>query len=164
MSVIEAVLSFDGRHVGELEASLTAYLETDGTLLIEFCSSGDPKQRIAATWLIRAVLAAGRDSALDLWTYFSCLSVETEPTALLHLLQSVQFAPEAASPHREAVARFLEHERTLLAVWSLDAFVRIALETGEGLDEAHRRVDLALSDQKPSVRARARHLALLLGL
>ncbi|MDJ0638334.1 MAG: hypothetical protein QNJ20_05835 [Paracoccaceae bacterium] len=162
--VLEAVLAFDGKHVDELRFAAERVLEADGGALVELCSSDDPLHRVAATWIVKAVLEDGRGQTLDLGKYFSCLKDETEWGALLHLLQSVQLAPKAASNHWDAVRRLLDHKKTLVAVWALDALVRIAVETGEGLEEAHRRVEAALAHEKASMRARARHLAPLLGL
>ncbi len=162
--ILEAVLAFDRRHVDELKSAAEHVSEADGGALVELCSSSDPLHRIAATWIVKAVLEDGRGQTLDLGRYFSCLEDETEWDALLHLLQSVQRAPKAASSHRDVIRGLLDHKRTLVAVWAMDALVRIAVETGEGLEEAHRCVEAALAHERASMRARARHLAPLLGL
>ena len=162
--VLEAVLAFDGKHVDELNSAAQQFSEADGGALIELCSSSDPLHRVAATWIVKAVLEDGRPEGLDLGSFFVRLEDETEWGALLHLLQSVQLDSRAASKHRDAVRRLLDHRKTLVAVWALDAHVRIAMETGDGLEDAHRCVEAALAHDKASMRARARHLAPLLGL
>ena len=162
--LVEAVLSFDGKHVSELRVAARGFDGDEAAELLEFCASGAPRHRVAATWIVKAVLEAGGGATLDLWRFFSNLAVETEWEALLHLLQSVQFAPEPASAERAAIEGLLGHEKALVAVWALDALVRVAIETGEGLDAVQGRVDAALSDKRASKRARARHLAPLLGL
>ena len=164
MSVIEAVLSFDGKHVDDLRAAARSFTPSDGPVLIELCSSGESAHRVAATWIVKAVLEQGSDASLDLPDFFARLDVETDWEALLHTLQSVQHAPVAASANRAAVRTLLDHKKALVAVWAHDAFVRIALETGDGLAEARQRVEAALVHEKASMRARARHLAPLLGL
>lgn len=164
MSVIEAVLAFDGRHVDDLRTALGEYRARDGESLIELCSSGEPMNRVGASWMVKALLERGLEASLDLRAYFSRLDVEREPDVLLHILQSVRFAPDAAMDHRAAVGKLLDHEKVLVGVWAMDALVRIALKGGEGLEEARRHVEEGLVHRKASVRARARHLAPLLGL
>ncbi len=164
MSVIEAVLSFDGKHVDDLNSAARNFAPSDGPVLIELCSSGESAHRVAATWIVKAVLETGGAAPLDLPAFFARLDVETDWEALLHLLQSVQHAPEAASARRAAVRNLLDHKKALVAVWALDAFVRIGLETGDGLEDARQRVETSLTYGKAAMRARARHLAPLLGL
>lgn len=164
MSLAEAILAFDGKHVDELRLAASIYDAADGQMLIEFCSSADPRCRIAATWIVNALLQKGMHDGLNLNAYFDRLKLETEWGALLHVLQSVALVPNMASNHLKDVARLVDHEKTLVSVWALDAYVRIALETNEGVQQARNAVEDALSHEKASMRARARHLAPLLGL
>ncbi len=164
LSVVEAVLGFDGTHVEELKAAAEGFASEEAEPLMAFCESETPAIRVAATWIVKALCERGEAGLLDMGRVFDRLGTETEWEALLHLLQSVQYVPGPAIPQRETIEELLNHEKTLVSVWALDALVRIALETGEGLEGARDLVETALSGPKASLRARARQLASILGL
>jgi|GEM_PF-3384634 hypothetical protein len=164
MSVLEAIFSFDGTHVGDLRDAVAGFDPSDGPVVIALCSSDEPSRRMAATWVVKSVLDRGLDPGLDVSVCFARLAVETEPGAVLHILQLAQHAPDAAGQYRTEVEALLNHDSLLVAVWALDASVRIALETQDGIDIARARVDAAFSHEKASMRARARHLARILDL
>lgn len=164
VDVREAIFAFDGRSVADLKLAVEHVSPVEAEALLDLCSSGDPAHRVAATWIVKALLETSRGAMLDLSALFSRLGEETAPDAILHLLQSVQFAPAQASGQRTAIEAHLKHKRTLVAVWALDALVRIALHTGEQMVAARNLVDMALMHDKASMRARARHLAPLVGL
>ncbi|MEM7753580.1 MAG: hypothetical protein AAF230_09215 [Pseudomonadota bacterium] len=164
MCVIEAILSFDGTHVAELKAAVSGYDASEAPALIDFCESDNLGHRVAATWIVKGLLEMGAVTGLDLARVFDRLNHENAWEPLLHLLQSVQHADDAALPYRDAIRRCLAHEKTLVRVWALDALVRIALAHDAERADAREAVDAALSDPKASMRARARKLAPLLGL
>ncbi len=159
MSVVEAVFAFDGTHVEELRGAVAGYDASEASDLLALCSSETPRYRVAATWIVKAVLQSGVPHGLDLEAYFACLARETEWGAILHLLQSVEYAAAPAIRQRAAIGAFLSHGKTLVKVGALDAHVRVALASDSGLGEARRAVEAALTHDKASVRARARHLA-----
>ena len=159
----DAILGFDGATDG-LKAAARAFQASDVEGLEAYLDSSVAQHRIAASWIARAVIENGRGDLLDLPAFFARLEGEAEWQVLLHYVQSVQFAPAAAIPMRAVIVGLLEHPKTLVAVWAMDGLARVALEAGDGLDDARLQVEFALSDPRASIRARARHLAPLLGL
>lgn len=158
----DAIHGFDGATDG-LKAAARAFAASDVDMLAGYLDSSVDAHRIAASWIARSVIESSRGDLLDLPSVFARLDGEAQWQVLLHYLQSVQFAPEAAVPMRAVIEGLLEHPKTLVGVWAMDGLVRIAVETGKGLPDARKRVEAALSHPKASVRARARHLTQLLG-
>lgn len=164
MSVVEAILAFDGRHVGLLKDAANSFQPEEAEPLVALCESDRRDTRIAATWIVKALCARDVACVLDMTRVFRRLEVETDWEPLLHLLQSVQYVPGSAATRRQAIERHLTHKKTLVRVWALDALVSVALETGEGVTQARSQVQRALKSDKASLRARARHLLKLPGL
>ncbi|MEM9426197.1 MAG: hypothetical protein AAGA06_05800 [Pseudomonadota bacterium] len=164
LDVTEAIFAFDGRSAADLKLAAQKVSPADAEALLDLCSSEDSAHRVAATWIVKALLETSRGAMLDLSAVFARLGEETAPDAILHLLQSVQYAPTQTSTQLSAIEAHLDHKKTLVAVWALDAVVRIALYTGQRMVAARDLVDAALTHDKASMRARARHLAPLLGL
>ena len=159
----DAIHGFDGA-TDDLKAAAAVFAASDGETLGSYLGSPVAAHRVAASWIAKAVIESGRGGLLNLSAFFARLEGETAWEVQLHILQSVQHAPEAALSMRAVIGALRDHPRTLVAVWALDAWVRLVLATGDGLPEARRRVVTALSAPKASLRARARHLAPLLGL
>ena len=162
--LIQAILAFDGTDIAELKSAFAGFSETDAFALAELCESPDANVSVAATWVVKALCEAGSGSQLDLPRIFAALPDAPDWQAALHLLQSVQFAPHAAASQESAILAHLEHDKTLVRVWALDAFCRLADSNLELASKARDKVNQALDDPKASVRARARHLAGALGL
>ena len=164
MHMVEAILSFDGTDVDDLKAVAASDEAADTQTLVSLCGSDVARHRVAATWLVKALLERGAAIGLDLERVFVRIETETAWEALLHLLQSVRFDPATAVAQRDAIRRHLDHDRAFVRVWALDAFVQVALAEGAELEEARARVDEALTARQASLRARARQLAPLVGL
>lgn len=159
----DAIHAFDGR-TDDLKAAARGFGAAEVGALSDYLDSSVVAHRVAASWIARAVIERGRGDLLDLPSFFGRLKGETDWQVLLHILQSVQFAPNAAVTHSGRIEELVNHPKTLVAVWALDAKVRIALVSGKGMVEARSLVETALSHPKASCRARARHLAPLPGL
>lgn len=154
----EAIHGFDGT-TQELRAAAEAFQAPDAEILSSYLSSTVDRHRIAASWIAKSLIENGRGDFLELPEIFARLEQETAWEVQLHLLQSVQYAPDAALPQNDTLMGLLDHPKTLVAVWALDTWVRVALVRGDSLHMARSRVDAALSDPRASMRARARHLA-----
>ena len=129
-------------------------------LLVEACHGPDA---MAATWIVKALLEQERAATLDLGIVFTALRGEMRWEALLHLLQIVQHAPDAAMSEVFVIRGYLDHPKTLIMVWALDAFVRLALVDHTFLPEAHKLVEDAVVAKAASLRSRGRALQALLG-
>lgn len=158
MNVLEALVAFDGKRVAPLREAVAGFNAAEATLLTEACHG---IHAVAATWMVKALLEKSRAGALDMGAVFAALQYDLPWNSQLHLLQSVQFAPDAALPQVMFVRARLQQKRTLLRVWALDAFVRLALVESSFLPEARALVADAQAG-KGAMHARARALAALL--
>lgn len=163
MSLSAAVHNFDGKHVADLEAAARDFSSSDATRLAELCESDVANVRVAATWVFKRLCETDRFHGVDSNRCFA--TVANAPwEAALHLLQSVQYVPEAAAMQSEEILTHIESPKAMVRAWALDAVVRVALVSNAGLPDAKAHVCRALDDGKASVRARARKLASLLDL
>ena len=124
---------------------------------------GDPRTSVAATWVLRAALAAGQE--LDRSQTAALLRELTrirEDDARLHVCQSVVHL-EVPSRSAAPLARFLRErlagEHKFTRAWALDALVRLAQQHDGYRREALDALARAGTDPAASVRARARRLA-----
>ncbi|MEE9427301.1 MAG: hypothetical protein V3V25_04045 [Paracoccaceae bacterium] len=159
MELARALAEFDGKLTAPLRDVVAVFDDRDGALLAELCHG---TQAVAATWVVKALLEDDRAGALDLHRVFEALGAAPHWEARLHLLQSVQHAPEAAMAQGFAIRGLLAHPKILVRVWALDAFVRLALVDRGLLAEARELVSAALDDRAASLRARGRALQLVL--
>ena len=156
MELENALARFDGTHTAELkEAVEVARAAPEGALEAACSEAG---LAVAATWVVKALLEQGAAERLDLEAVFATLPMVSEWEAQLHLLQAVQYAPFAAVDQSGAVEALLDAKKTLVRVWALDAFVRIAGERVALREQAKARVEAALVGSAASLRARARAL------
>jgi len=159
MDIIEALAVFDGKRVAPLREAVAGFNAAEADVLVTACSG---KDAVAATWMIKALLESGKVAPLDMAEVFAALQDDLPWESQLHLLQSVQHAPDAALPQVMFIRDRLNAKRTLLRVWALDAFVRLALVEPGFLPEAQRLVTEALVGKAASMQARARKLGALL--
>ncbi|MCP5089139.1 MAG: hypothetical protein GY952_20350 [Rhodobacteraceae bacterium] len=156
---MNALNRFDGKTTTELKEALPLAAEPDQAVtLMHACWSEEPRLAVAATWVVKALVEEGKGAHLDLAALFAVLESADHWEVQLHLLQVVQYAPEAAVDQVAAVRRLLGAKKTLIRVWALDAFVRIARVRGELRDEARAMVSAGLNDKAASMRARCRNL------
>ncbi|MCP5072990.1 MAG: hypothetical protein GY947_06810 [Rhodobacteraceae bacterium] len=156
---MNALNRFDGKTTTELKEALPLAAEPDqaGTLM-HACWSEEPRLAVAATWVVKALVESGQGGHLDMPEMFTVLETADHWEVQLHLLQIVQYAPEAAVDQVAAVRRLLGAKKTLIRVWALDAFVRVAGVRGELRDEARAMIAAGLNDKAASMRARCRNL------
>jgi len=159
MGLVDTIDAFDGKLTEPLKVAVAEFDDEDAGLLVELCHS---ESAVAATWVVKGLLEAQGGASLDLRRFFAALQNKADWLALLHLLQCVQFAPDAAVAEVFAVRGLLRHSKTFVRVWALDAFVRIALVEPEFLVDARARVAAAQKSEFASVRARANALGRLL--
>ncbi len=151
--VADALAAFDGRQVAPLSRLVEQGL--GGAACDTLLKAVPGPNEVAATWVIKALFEQGSGS--DLGSAFARLGAVEAPDAVLHLLQSVQYAPDASVGAEVAIWPLLSHRRGLLRVWALDALVRIRPS-----DPAVRaRLQEALDAKEPAMRARARALSQL---
>ena len=155
MDLTRALAEFDGKHTDPLRVAAADYENADASTLEAECFGA---RAVAATWVVKALLEDGRALSLDMNSVFEALRTNNQWETTLHLLQSVQYAPEAALAQVFAIQELMANPKTLIRVWALDAFVRVAQVDRGFLPEARRLVDQALENEAASVRARARAL------
>lgn len=154
MGLKQILARFDGKHVHELREAAATMSDAEITELAAFCGG---EHAVAATWLVKHLLETGRPT--DFAQAFAHLSGELPWEAQLHLLQCVQFAPDVALIRHKEIRSLLNHPKTLLRVWAMDAFVRVWQVDPLLAKKAPALVHAALQDKSASLRARARHLA-----
>lgn len=161
MELLEAFAAFDGKHVEPLKNAAGAVSNGDADALVDACVGVNA---VAATWIVKSLLKNDKAAGLDMHRVFAALGQSDGWEPVLHLLQSVQFAPDAAVAEVFAIRKLLAHSKTLVRVWALDAFVRVAIVEPEFLSEARALVTDALNGKAASLRARARALVGVLGM
>lgn len=159
MDLAHALAEFDGKLTAPLRDVVAAFEDRDGAVLAEQCHGA---HAVAATWVVKALLEENRAGSVDLHRVFAGLGAAQHWEAHLHLLQSVQHAPEAAMAQVLAIRGLLDHPKTLVRVWALDAFVRLALVERGFLAEACELVSTAMAGKAASLRARGRALQVVL--
>ena len=143
--VIDRLAAFDGKHVAPLRALARSDLPSRD--LLPFLPG---PHEVAASWVLKARAEGDGLDEATARSVFATLPKLSQPDAILHALQMVQFAP-VADP--DTIRPFLDVKRTLHRVWALDAFSRVAP------DEAAPLITAALDDPSAAMRARARALA-----
>lgn len=144
---LAVLYAFDGKHVADLRA-LARTNVSDKIFLDEMPGPNE----LAASWVLKARAEIGTLSDHSKLSLFDSLPKLSEPDAVLHMLQIVQHASAAPA---ETIRPFLNHRRTLVRVWALDALARVAP------GEAAPLIKAALEDTSAAMRARARALSLL---
>ena len=145
--LLAALYDFDGKHVADLRALARSDVPDQA-----FLDEMPGPHEVAASWVLKARAEAGTLTGGVTHGLFASLLKLSEPDAALHVLQMVQHAPHAPA---DLIRPFLQHRRTLLRVWALDALARVAP------DEAAPLVKAALDDTSAAMRARARALSAL---
>lgn len=150
--VAEALAAFDGKSTAVLRALVDS---ADASDVLAACDRRDTE--VGATWLAKAMIEK-RAGGLHPADLIARLERVEAWQAQLHILQCVHHAPEAAVDHVAILRQLMESHKTLVRVWALDAFVRVARVRTELKGEAADKVRAALDAKQASLRARARHL------
>ena len=159
MEIAQALAEFDGLRTAPLKAAVEAFDAAAAGALTKACFG---EHSIGATWMVKALLEQDRAYTLDLSRFFQALNKDAPWETNLHLLQSVQYAPDAALAEALTIRTFLTHKRTLLRVWAMDAFTRVALVEQGFLPKAREIVMQALNAGPASMQARAKALKALI--
>lgn len=164
MALQRTLLEHDGKSTAILEAAAREHRDDAraAAAAIVLLDSPEGHAATAASWVLKHWLAAGRvlteTEVEDMATRLQRIGSHW---AALHLCQSMRFldVPPASAP---AFRTFLEacsrSERPFLRAWGTDGLVRFSARYPEVERLAKRRLEAALSDPAPSVRARARGL------
>lgn len=162
MSLVEAILRFDGTHVDELKHALSnEHSRDDWREMSSFFDSDDRMHQTASTWLVKN--AAEKGYAIDPEVLEKLILVAPQFThwePRLHLLQTVKYLPNdllTTDRISKLVAEYCADKKTLLRVWALDARCRIAMAKGDG-STLQTLLQHAQDDKAASMRARARLL------
>ncbi len=107
---------------------------------------------VASTWILKAQAEAGQ-TTVDVFEKFAEL---TAADAILHVLQMVQHAPEAATILRDQLVPHNRHPRILVRVWAFDAYIRTTPKGQE--QDRDARIAQALTDRSKAMQARGRAL------
>lgn len=143
----------DARSTAELEAVIEGGIDEDALAL----ACHDPETSDAASWIVKALAERGESGDLDLAHCLSALhTAENWPTQL-HLLQTIQHAPDAALEIASAVLNHLNAEKTLVRVWAMDALVHLATHQPNLRPSATQHLTRAQFGPA-SLTARAKHL------
>ena len=134
----KVLASFDGRHVAPLRTLLDAPLA-------EVMAEVPGPYEVAATWVLKAKAERGEIAA----GVFAKLPDLTQPDAVLHVLQMVQYASNERVPDLEP---YLVHKKLLVRVWAIDALAR----TDPVAAAPH--LEAALRNPSAAMRARAKAL------
>ena len=163
MSLLDTLKRFDGKSTTELKEAASMVRDRSVAREVEeACASDDQHLRAGATWVVKHLVEKGRATDVDLEAVLKTLPTATEWTAQLHLLQIVQYAPEAAVDLAGDVRSLLTSPKAFVRVWAVDAFVRIAGVRPELLPEASSYVSEGLNSKAASMRVRCRNLQPLL--
>ena len=163
MSAVEAILSFDGKHVDQLKSAFKGGINASEWVdVASFFDHEHALYQTASTWLIKAALENAEKVPPEVTS--KLLTDKTSFShweARLHFLQSIQFlgVPESELKDlRLFIAQCEDDKKTLVQVWALDAFVRLAVTDLSLTDETERKIQSALNHKAASMRARARNL------
>lgn len=159
MDLQTALARFDGKHTESLREAAQIAAESQCRGLVEACF--DPDLTVAATWVVKHLVETNQAKHIDLTRAIQALPGNRWPDAQLHLLQMVQHAPAACLGQTTQIRALLDAKKTLVRVWALDAFVRLATLQPVIQTEAKVLVKAAVLDERASMRARARDLTLV---
>lgn len=138
---------WDGKTTAFLERQMAQFRGNEAALW-PLCADGDDVTARAATWIALALVREGAISTLP----DGLLRPGQHWEVSLHILQCAQHLPPM---NPGVIAPFLDHSKTLVRVWALDAYART------GAADRCTRIGAALSDGAASEKARARKLQAL---
>lgn len=165
----EHLSEFDGKattFLGEAEAALGAKEGYMGAL-IALLAERQGHVASGASWLIKSALERGGDlSAKHVEAIIQNLPQIEDWSAKLHLCQAIrllgglgEISDNAAGELADWLTALLDHNRPFVRAWSLDALGALAKDHADHAAGFNDALVVAMSDEAPSVRARARHLS-----
>lgn len=153
-----AIEMFDGRDTAALGLAAKAATQADAPDLMDWAGHvGRPPE--AATWVIKAMVETGRSQGFDAPRLISIGKATDQWPVALHLLQLAQHWPAMAD--RAFAQTHLYHVKPMVRTWALDTYVRACVAEG-AFDLAQTELARVLEQGKPSEKARARALSLVL--
>ncbi|MEJ6390292.1 hypothetical protein [Gymnodinialimonas ulvae] len=158
LDILRALADFDGTHTEPLRALLAEDLSPEAEDALLAALPGPDE--VAATWLIKALAGKGRIGQGRIAQAFEAFGELSQPDAALHLMQSAQYAPDAASLLRPHLSPYYGSSGILLRAWAFDAYCRGAAPE-EDLSE---RIRQGLRSRHAAIRARSKALARAFGV
>ena len=163
MTAIEAILSFDGKHVDQLKAAVSFGIDdAEWGEVASFFDHDEVRYQTASTWLVKAALEKAQAVPSSvIGRLLQSAKDFAHWEAKLHFLQSVQFIDVSAGERIELwqIVQDLEGDKKVLVnVWALDAYVRLAAQEPALAKDCAEKLDVALNHKAASMRARARNL------
>ncbi len=158
MDLREAISDFDGKHVEPLE-KLLPLCTTEIATLVEIAKEGTRGEQQAATWLLKALLADGREISQELSDrLITDLKEYRHWEAQLHILQSLPYLQFRDPPGLMRELRVMARsEKTLVRAWALNGLVLLADRHSGFRADVTPTLRSALDDEAASVRARLRN-------
>lgn len=157
-----AIAQWDGKSVADIKAIATQYECEPGYADILIGRVHQPDLERGATWLLKHWLEGGRVlEQHQTHLLLSHLDALGHWEAKLHLLQSFAFLVISDIDH-PAVYRFLcatlSDSNKFVRAWSYHGLHILGCQHAQYGDEARQRIEAALVDEAPSVKARIRQI------
>ncbi len=146
MNMVAVFQNWDGKTVAPLQQVADGLTPDDYPALLSACRGADETAARAASWVLKAGYAAGKDIPYPA----DLLARDLHWEIALHLLQSIQHVAVDIPPG--LIAPYLTLDKAMVRAWALDAYVRL------GAPDADIALTSAANDPAASVRARARNL------
>lgn len=166
MRIAAALADYDGKQVSILESIRDQFDPGPEVLTetIELTDDEDDDVATGATWLLRAYLEGGAELSPELHERLAArLTTVRAPWARLHLCQTMRSLDLPGTSAAAAWAAFLTgavtSKRPFERAWAVDGLVHLGGHFEAYRDTARDALESALTDPSPSVRARARRLA-----
>ena len=161
---VEAILTFDGKHMAELRSCAfnDEFNDDDIDALIEFSNAETICLQTASTWILKNLIENGRGISTRQLTAWTTLAEGYDHwESALHFCQSIQHLRVQKRELSKVVTqleRFLEHSRPLVGVWALDGLVHLSDYHSRLVPKVVAALDEMRHLSKPSVKARIRNL------
>jgi len=163
MNAIEAILSFDGKHVDQLRSALSSEMSSiEWDEFVAFLDHENLRYQTASTWMMKAALEQAIEQPIGAKRAFVDAGGRFsgwEPR--LHLLQSVRLMDlddQRIGQVKKLAQNWASDQKTLVRVWSLDVLVRLNANDPSQSKVVAELLRSALEDDAGSMKARARNL------
>jgi len=163
-SYVEAILTFDGKHMLELRSCVLndEFSSDDIDVLIEFSTAETTRIKTASTWILKNLIENGRGiSARQLNAWATLAQGYDHWESALHFCQSIKHLNVQKKELSKVVTqleRCLKHSRPLVGVWALDGLVHLSDYHSRLVPKVVAALEEMRHLSKPSVKARIRNL------
>lgn len=168
VDVLDCLRSFDGKKVAAMAEFCDRRKPTadEINVLVEVSCSGEPKPRVAATWMLKRYIeqsvSLSRNQVSRLLRGWSDWN---DWEATLHLLQifgAIEIPRKLLSATWDHCQNLTQHDNKMVRAWALHGLAHISLREPEYQSEALLQCHASLDDESAAVRARARKLVKML--